>query len=81
LFSPKESNLKPADNLPGVEAENTQSGAIPQRAMREWWRPLVLLALGLLTGEWLVYQRSALSRIRDAVLRRPLRIQQRAGKR
>ncbi len=65
LFSPQESNLKPADNLPGLEAQDGQVENGPLRGMREWWRLLVLLALGLLTGEWLVYQRSGLARLRD----------------
>ncbi len=67
LFSPEESNLKPADSLPGLEAQTSGSGAVPQKSMREWWRILAFLALGLLTGEWLVYQRAALARIRDMV--------------
>jgi hypothetical protein len=33
--------------------------------MREYWRILAFLALGLLVGEWLVYQRAALARIKD----------------
>jgi Ca-activated chloride channel homolog len=70
LFSPQESTLKPADNLPGLESQSAQTGTVPQKAMREWWRPLALLALGLLTGEWLVYQRAALARLRDLLLRR-----------
>ena len=47
-----------------------QAGAAAQTAMREWWRPLALLALGLLTGEWLVYQRAALGRLPDVAMRR-----------
>lgn len=68
LFSPQESNLKPADNLPGLEAQGGQVENRPLRGMREWWRPLALLALGLLTGEWLVYQRAGLARLRDWTL-------------
>jgi hypothetical protein len=70
LFSPQESNLKPAASLPGLESQTGQAGVSGQRAMREWWRPLALLALGLLTGEWLVYQRAALARLRDLLLKR-----------
>ena len=65
LFSPVESSIKPADSLPGVEAENDVSGPNARQAMREWWRPFALLALGLLVGEWMVYQRGALARFRD----------------
>lgn len=72
LFSPSESNLDPADNLPGVASEDGPANAASQRAMHEWWRPLALLALGLLAGEWLVYQRGALARIRDLIFRRGL---------
>lgn len=68
LFSPQESNLKPADNLPGLEAQGGQVENGPLRGMREWWRPLALLALGLLTSEWLVYQRAGLARLRDWTL-------------
>lgn len=68
LFSPQESNVKPADNLPGLQAQGGQVGNGPLRGMREGWRPLALLALGLLTGEWLVYQRAGLARLRDWIL-------------
>ncbi len=80
LFSPQESNLKPAANLPGLETQPGQAGAVSQRAMREWWRPLALLALGLLMGEWLVYQRAALVRLRDMVLRRKPQVIQAGGR-
>lgn len=68
LFSPDESNIHPAANLPGLESQTTQPGQGPLRSMREWWRPLAMLALGLLFGEWLVYQRAALVRLRDRLL-------------
>ncbi len=70
LFSPEESNLEPAGNLPGLETQAGQNGAVTAQAMREWWRPLALLALGLLTGEWLVYHRAALAKLRDMLLKR-----------
>jgi hypothetical protein len=65
LFSPQESNLKPADNLPGLESAGGANGNLAQAGQREWWRPLAYLALGVLLGEWLVYQRAALARLRD----------------
>lgn len=69
LFSPQESSLKPADALPNLAAQPGQvTGG--QRAQREWWRPLAFLALGLLVGEWLVYQRAALAHLRDFLLRK-----------
>lgn len=70
LFSPEESSLDPAGNLPAFQGGQGQPGAAAQRSQREWWRPLALLALGLLAGEWLVYQRASLARLRD-MLRSP----------
>ncbi len=70
LFSPQESSLRPADSLFGLENLNDQNGSGTQQGQREWWRPLALLALGLLMGEWLVYQRAAFARLRDLFLRR-----------
>lgn len=70
LFSPQESNVNPADALPGLESESAEGGANSQQGQREWWRPLAFLALGLLVGEWLVYQRAGLIRFRDMLLGR-----------
>lgn len=70
LFSPLESDLKPAAFLPGLEAVSGPAGELAQAGRREWWRPLAFLALGLLTGEWLVYQRAALARLRDLLRQR-----------
>lgn len=70
LFSPQESSLDPADNLPNLTAQVEQAGSGGMRAMREWWRPLAFLALGLLFGEWLVYNRAALARLRDRLMPR-----------
>jgi Ca-activated chloride channel homolog len=64
LFSPDESDLKPAAALPGLSLADSQDAAELQQARREWWRPLAMLSLAVLTGEWLVYQRSALARLR-----------------
>ena len=69
LFSPQESSLKPASALPNLAAQPEQAAGA-QRAQREWWRPLAFLALGLLAGEWLVYQRAALARLRDLLPRK-----------
>jgi len=69
LFSPQESYVNPAAALPGLETAGAAAGNDQAEqaglARREWWRPLALLALGLLAGEWLVYQRAALARLRD----------------
>jgi hypothetical protein len=72
LFSPQESEIEPRDNLPGVEAVDNPTGLATNRAVREWWRIPALAALGALIGEWLVYQRAALARLRD-LLRRSTR--------
>ncbi len=68
LFAPQESSLEPAANLPNLQGDSETAAGGALRSMREWWRPLALLALGLLVGEWLVYQRAALSRLRDGML-------------
>ena len=64
LFSPQESQLKPADDLPGALASQTASGEQARQSRHEWWRPLALAALILLTLEWAVYHRPALARLR-----------------
>jgi len=63
LFSPQESDVRPAEALPLAGMEGTGEGERPQQARREWWRPLGLAALTLLMIEWLVYQRAALVRM------------------
>jgi hypothetical protein len=67
LFSQQESALLPADSLPGLSSEAAGNSGLEQAGQREWWRMLAFLALGLLVGEWLVYQRAALVRLRDIV--------------
>ncbi|UCC63331.1 MAG: BatA and WFA domain-containing protein [Anaerolineae bacterium] len=69
LFSPQESDVRPAEALPLAGMEGTGEGERPQQARREWWRPLALAALTLLMIEWLVYQRAALVRIWTRVKR------------
>jgi Ca-activated chloride channel homolog len=63
LFSPQESDIKPLENLQvfGIDSGDTQvqSGL----ARREWWRPLIFFALGILIIEWLVYHRATLYRL------------------
>jgi hypothetical protein len=73
LFSQQESDLKPADALPGLESQSAGLSGDALRGMREWWRPLAFLALGLLVGEWLVYQRAAIARLRDWLKNLPQR--------
>ena len=63
LSSPQESDVRPATALavPGTDEGAADEG--PQRARREWWRPLALIALTLLITEWLVYHRASLARL------------------
>jgi Ca-activated chloride channel family protein len=63
LFSPQESDVRPAETLPLLGLGEEEGALRPQQARREWWRPLALVALLLLTAEWLVYQRAALVRL------------------
>jgi hypothetical protein len=63
LFSSQESDVRPAEVLPVSGALGSQEAETLLQARREWWRPLAYLALALLVGEWLYYQRSALVRV------------------
>ncbi|MBS1251215.1 MAG: hypothetical protein MAG451_00246 [Anaerolineales bacterium] len=63
LFSPAESAITPRATLPIAGAVRGEAGQPPQTlGQRELWRPLAFIALALLVIEWLVYQRSTLSR-------------------
>jgi hypothetical protein len=72
LFSPQESDVRPADNL---ALAGSSSGGIagsdePARnARREWWRPLAFAALALLVAEWLVYHRASVARLWAGLLK------------
>jgi Ca-activated chloride channel homolog len=63
LFSPQESEVKPAGSLPVLEAAGTGQEDRPLQGRRELWRPLAFAALVLLMVEWLVYQRAVVSRL------------------
>ncbi len=63
LFSPQESDVRPAEALPVVGAGVVGEEVRPQGARREWWRPLAWIALALLMSEWLVYHRASLARL------------------
>jgi Ca-activated chloride channel family protein len=63
LFTPQESDVRPAETLPLVGAGGAEEGERPQQARREWWRPLVWIALVLLMIEWLVYHRASVARL------------------
>lgn len=63
LFSPQESEIKPAGSLPLLGT--TEAGAEERtlQGRRELWRPLAFAALILLVLEWLVYQRAVVTRL------------------
>jgi Ca-activated chloride channel family protein len=63
LFSPQESDVKPAGQLPVLEAGGTGQEESTGQARREWWRPLAFGALALLVVEALVYQRATVMRL------------------
>lgn len=69
LFSPQESDIRPADDLAFFGSDLVGSAA-NQAGRREGWRGLALLSLGLLAVEWVVYQRSGLIRLRDILRHR-----------
>ncbi|OQY48812.1 MAG: hypothetical protein B6242_01325 [Anaerolineaceae bacterium 4572_78] len=63
FFDPVESNLTPKPDLPFIKRDiiETSTVTLPP-AYHEWWRPLAMMALGLLVLEWLVYQRNRILR-------------------
>jgi hypothetical protein len=67
LLSPQESNLKPVETLAIANVASATVDNLPQRARREWWRAMALIALGFLMGEWLVYNRPALAYLSKSV--------------
>ncbi len=69
LFAPQESDIRPAAELPLPTGADGEEEATLQQARREWWRPLAFVALALLLGEWLVYQRATLARLWSLVRR------------
>jgi hypothetical protein len=67
LFSPQESHIAPAQDLTAagviIAGAEGEAQSVDSQAIREWWRGLALIALGLLTAEWLIYHRPVLSMI------------------
>jgi hypothetical protein len=61
-----------ADPEPGASGDPGVGAVTSQRPMArdELWIPIVLLALALLTAEWLVYERDTLARLRRAIAAR-----------
>jgi hypothetical protein len=70
LFSPQESDVRPAEILPvagaPAEVEAEAAGAQALQGRREWWRLLAWAALALLILEWLIYYRATVKRIWDS---------------
>jgi hypothetical protein len=60
--------VRPAETLAALGEGEARDDERPQQARREWWRPLALAALALLTAEWLVYQRASLTRLWKMVM-------------
>jgi len=81
--SPAASPGASADTSPGASAGTGsgtgQPGAVRPNARDELWIPIVLIALLVLTAEWLVYERDTLARLRRGVAAR-LRRTRPAGK-
>jgi Ca-activated chloride channel homolog len=65
LFSPQESDVKPAGTLRLGPADGAGQEERPLQGRRELWRPLAFAALVFLMLEWLVYQRAVLSRLME----------------
>lgn len=61
LTSPQESNIQPAESLDVGNLAQANQAAGFGSAEHEWWRPLVILSLILLTAEWIVYRRPAVA--------------------
>ena len=69
-FLPRESRLAPVATLPlSMTGASGTAAPLSGEARQEFWRPLLLIGLLLLTAEWLLYQRDALARLRLRVTR------------
>jgi len=73
LFDADESDVAPGDPMRIVDMGRVPAGGTettqPTRA--EWWWPLALAALGLLTAEWLLFHRPTRRTLARAFGRRP----------
>lgn len=64
LFEPGESSIRPGDGTALTAMGGTPDAGEPGGTARdEWWAPLVLLLLGVLAAEWLLYERDGARRI------------------
>ena len=82
LFAPDESNIQPGDGarIAAVGTDAPDEPAAAGVARDEFWPLLVLLALGFLLVEWLVYERDGARRIVGAIRRGvPLRLRRRTS--
>lgn len=72
LFLPRESDITPQPELALATTGGTAPGEIPEstETRQEFWRPLLLIGLIVLTVEWLVYQRDAIVTLRRRWQRR-----------
>lgn len=70
LFSPQESDVAPAQNLPVLDLLEDDEDQTTQLARRELWRPLGFVALAILLAEWMVYQRANLARLLSSLPKR-----------
>ncbi|MBX3030626.1 MAG: BatA domain-containing protein [Chloroflexi bacterium] len=67
LFEPTEAAITPSDGsaLVALGTPAPEAPATAGVARDEWWPLLLLVLLGVLTVEWLVYERDGARRIRD----------------
>ncbi len=68
LSNPQELDIQPVESLPLLESTAGAEDTSTQLARREWWRPLLSIALLVLTIEWLVYNRVTLSKLRTQII-------------
>ncbi len=59
LFSPRESNLAVHEDIE-IGDEKLTASALQARRRNEYWRWILLVGLGLLVGEWIVFNRRVL---------------------
>jgi hypothetical protein len=71
VFSPRESQVAPQQELAVSQSSGLQAAVTQERAGRqEFWRWLAGFALLILVVEWMVYQRSGITYLRDRWLKR-----------